>query len=191
MGDCLKKDVEALQKICNADITMRQTVKDAEASIADLKLQAATAMQDRSILHEEIEHERDVVRRTLAAWQKNAEDVLGAISTIHAFETLTKELMASDDSHDRKFESLDVRESNHFEDVMLQQKQASDQQQILKHEHEALRAEFVHHVAWTNNIVDQLRQQKTTLAFEQLDKAIGLQKSVEKIEQGHQEIHRT
>merc|ERR1711920_782254 len=63
--------------------------------------------------------------------------------------------------------------------------------QTLKNEHEALRAEFVQHVAWTNSIVDQLRQQKLDLAFEQIDKAIGLQKSVEKVEQGHQEIHRT
>mmetsp|Transcript_27439 Transcript_27439/g.60009 ORF Transcript_27439/g.60009 Transcript_27439/m.60009 type:complete len:781 (+) Transcript_27439:96-2438(+) len=156
--------------------------------------QAATESDDREAiaqLRREFEEDRERLRQMVRQHQHSRADLNGTMDLVVQLQHKSDELGGHCSILQENFHGLNGREKEHYElsrNAVNEHKQSHDD---LRKLHTRLREEFLSHVEMYKSEGDQMRRHSTNRFLEQMDKALGLAKSLEKVEQEHRDLDAT
>lgn len=186
--DGLKEELHSLQRRQGDVESQRTSLSTLAAAVADLGRQLRSAREEQKTLRGQVSTEHEALRRTVFAFQDSARELRESMELLGSLDKARLELVQRCEQHEKDVASLAVREMSHWEASQSALEARKQEHSNLEALCRSLKQELGKHVEATKEKTDQLRQHNVSLCFEQMDKAMGIHKSLTEIERGHKEL---
>merc|ERR1712232_1109253 len=138
-------------------------------------------------LRREFEQERERLTQSVRQQQHTRKDLNGTIEEVHALKVKGDELEKTCGQLTERAEQEEVRERGDYKDCQAAVAKRQQKQEDLEVSYKQLREEFMSHVEFQRGEREKLLQNSTQNYLEQMDKALHLQESLQKVVSGHEE----
>jgi len=181
----------ALEQRVDQTFATQKYVDEVTKNIADEIVERSDAKEEFARLWKEFDAERERLRQTVRQQQTNRKDINDTMENLHDLKLRSDEFGKRCEQLHESIGALDVREEKRWEEgqaALLVQKQA---QADLEVSWRVLREEFLSHVDWQRSEGERLKHHSTQRYLEQMDKALNLTNTMEKLTNDNREINAT
>mmetsp|Transcript_52557 Transcript_52557/g.91684 ORF Transcript_52557/g.91684 Transcript_52557/m.91684 type:complete len:887 (+) Transcript_52557:83-2743(+) len=178
-----------LEKRIDQTMATRDYVEENTTSSIQEAIQASSDQEELNKLWKELGVEKDRVRQALAQNQHLRKDFTEAVDLLHKLKSLSEVCSNELNQVSEGFQSLDRRESQHFnshEEALFSQKRG---QEDLQEFYKALKEEFMSHKEFSRAEAERIKKHSTERYLEQIDKALNLTQSVEQVKHRQRELN--
>lgn len=191
--DETREDIVQLRRHCQEKLASQNALDDLDRDVKDVQASSKAFTKECNTLRGDVDWDRDKLLKGLEQQReqgdhlrtsfRNIRDLDGHLSSLIADVTtkcdkLTQELGQLEERHQKELQQC------HQQSAMHRQAHAT-----LKESHETLDKRFLSHTEAQKNESESLRHYSTHHFIEQMDKALKIQQSVNKIEKGHVELN--
>jgi len=184
----LKKDYKVLENRLVEEAVTTTTFHGLAATVSELGQQLRTAGDEKASMRKKLEYDYEVLRRNVFSYRDSVRDIQGAIEQGYTLSSDIAALQKRCGKHDEELAALRGLEKEHWE----ASSEALDEQRrdhmSLQTWCRALQQELYRHVENTMEQTDHVRRHSTKLSLEQMDKAMGLHRSLAELEKTHQDL---
>jgi len=176
-------------KLCRSTFATISSLAEVSGSVSGLDQRITQTAADRLDLHSQIESERGRLRENIGEVQECWRILNEATDNIHDLKVGRSLLTERCDKTEKELQSLSELESTHWEkcqEALVAQQKAGEE---LQGTCGVLRQDMQQHIEATMQESEKLKQHSTMRYLDQLDKALGLQQTVDQVQRGHQELH--
>jgi len=178
----------SLEQRVDQTFATRRYVDDSAKNLVEEVVQRSDTREELGRLWKELEAERERLRQTDRLQRDARNDLNEALENIQGLQNRAGELGQRCDRLDNSISEVDIRENSHFEsgqEAVRAQRQSHDDLEAL---YKAFRDEFTANKEFHRNEAERLKTHSTMRYMEQIDKALNLQESVEKVIRENREI---
>lgn len=183
--------LRALESRCDTTLATRDYVFEVAKKIAHQVATECDEKEEIAQLRREFEEERERLRQNVRQQQHTRKDLNGTIEEVHDIRLKNSALEKQCSEIATDLQGLDGREAEHWDKGQMLAAKHKQTQEDLEVFYKALREDFVSHREYQKSESEKLRHHSTQCYLEQMDKALGLHHSLEKIEMGHKELNDT
>jgi len=179
----------ALDQRVEQTFATRAYVDDSAKNLVEEVVQRSDTREELGRLWKDFDSERERLRQSVRQQQNARKDLNDAIEDIQSLRTGAVEVVKRCELLDNSFTEVDTRETSHWDqgqEALRQQKQSHDDLNVF---YKALRDEFVSHKEFQKNESESVKSHSTMCYLEQMDKALNLTESVEKVVRQHRELN--
>lgn len=186
--DGMKKHMALLENRQGAVERNKTAIDSLAVTVAGLGRQMRTAREEQKLLRSQVSQEHEALRRTVYAFQDSARELRESMELLGFLDTARLELLQRCEQTEKDVASLAVREMSHWEASQDASHARKQEHGALEALHNSLKQELGKHVEAVKDKTEKLRQHNVSLCFEQMDKAIGIQKSLMEMERGQRDL---
>jgi len=179
----------ALEQRVDQTFATRVFVEETSKNLIEEVVQRSDTREELGRLWKDFDAERERLRQSVRQQQSARKDLNDAIEDIQSLRTGAVETVKRCELLDNSGTEVDTRESTHWEqgqESLRQQRQAHEDLEVF---YKALRDEFMAHQEYQKNESEKVRSHSTMCYMEQIDKALNLTESVQKVERSNRELN--
>merc|ERR1712113_1237737 len=180
-----------LEDHCEQTLATRDYAYETAKTLAHQVANECDEKEEIAQLRHEFEEERERLRQNVRQQQHTRKDLNDAIEELHDIRLKNSALDKQCSEVATCLQGLDVREAEHWDKGQMMAAKHKQTQEDLEIFYKTLREEFVSHREFQKSESEKLRHHSTQCYLEQMDKALGLHHSLEKMEMGHRELNDT
>mmetsp|Transcript_70713 Transcript_70713/g.129036 ORF Transcript_70713/g.129036 Transcript_70713/m.129036 type:complete len:168 (+) Transcript_70713:51-554(+) len=154
-------------------------------------VERSDAKEELGRLWKDFETERERLRQTVRQQQATRKDLNDAIEDMQNLRLGANALEKRCDDLHQYTSNVDSREVSHWDHGQETLRQHKQSHQELKEFHTALRQELMSQKDYQKAEAERLEQRSTFRYLEQIDKALNLTQSVEKVHKDHRDLNET
>jgi len=182
-------NLKGLVERCNSSFATREYAQDVARTMLLQVAKERDGQEEIAGLRREFEEERERLRQNVRQQQKTSKELLEFMEDIASVSAKCDELNRQCGKASDRVRSVDEREAEHWEQFQGISAKLNQSHGDLDVFYKALRDEFDAHAAQQRTESEQLRLHSTQRYLEQMDKALNLRSSLEKMEVGHRELN--
>mmetsp|Transcript_46345 Transcript_46345/g.107890 ORF Transcript_46345/g.107890 Transcript_46345/m.107890 type:complete len:655 (-) Transcript_46345:48-2012(-) len=182
------EQVEVFKAKCKEDYATHDKIEELMQGVWDRLRKEFDAKQEIAILQRSIDAEKERNNQSSRLQHTTREDLNVTMEQVQQLKSIQTDFGKRAEELSSSLGALDQRESGHW-----QQEQAASALQTQAHKDlevllQSMRDDLASHVEFQNAEGSKLKQDSTKRYFEQMEKALQLQETVEKVEHGHKEL---
>jgi len=181
----------ALETKIDSNFATRRYVDDTTKSVMEEAVERSDAKEELGRLWKDFETERERLRQTVRQQQATRKDLNDAIEDMQNLRLGANALEKRCDDLHQYTSNVDSREVSHWDHGQETLRQHKQSHQELKEFHTALRQELMSQKDYQKAEAERLEQRSTFRYLEQIDKALNLTQSVEKVHKDHRDLNET
>merc|ERR1712032_536853 len=173
---------------CRATLATKASADDLNQMVGDVNMMSTHWAEESLHLQKDVVELRGTVRQSLMEIQPTWNAIGNNAESIAELKDGRISLIQRCKAMDERIASMEELEAQHYENYQAAAEEQKRAHNDLKRTCEALQKDLTEHVKSLSLEGEKLKAHSTVMYFDQLDKALCLQKSVDKVQKDHREL---
>lgn len=178
-------------KLCRDTFATKGAVSDVSGSVTDLAQQVSQLSSIREDVQSQIDGERERLRENIGEVQECWKIVKDATDDIYNLKVGRSFFVERCEKSEQGLQSLTELEKTHWDECQAAVKQQSKAHEDLQAACAVLRKDMELHIEAAQQEAEKLRQHSTMRYLDQMDKALGLQQTMDHVQRDNQELQQS
>lgn len=178
-----------LEDRIQSDFITKAVIDESQKSMVEHVLKQTDSREEFAKIRRELEADRERFRNAHNQQQTTRKDLNEAVEDIQGLRQSSNELKDVYGKMVGNIKALDTREATHWDQNQEQQRALDNTLEELRTAHGTLQGEFKSQTDSQRAETEKLQKQSTERYFEQVDRALNLAQSVERVEKDHRELN--